>query len=219
MFTGLIEDIGRVRSLASRGDGARLSVETRLSSALSHGESIAVNGVCLTVVATAGGHFEADAVAETLRASTLGTLRAGHRVNLERALRLGDRLGGHIVTGHVDGVAVVTDRRERGSGVETTLELRGRLATDIVRKGSVTVDGTSLTVAAIDGDSLTVAFIPETLAATISGDYRRGTKVNVETDILAKHLRKLLAEMSGRGDEAGGDTGGLTLERLRELGF
>ncbi len=213
--------------MARTADGAKLSVEARLAGELTLGESISVNGVCLTVTATDGDRFHADAVFETLRASTLGTLVAGDRVNLERALRLGDRLGGHIVTGHVDAIAIVVERRERGRGVEMVFEIPAALAAEVVSKGSVTLDGTSLTVAAVEGRRITVAFIPATLAATLAGKYRRGTRVNVETDVLAKHLRKLLTEPgadapgSGRENrsEHGAAERGLTLERLRELGF
>jgi riboflavin synthase len=224
MFTGLIEDTGRVRGLRAVTDGARLTVETRLADELARGDSVSVNGVCLTVVVAAGGRFEADVVAETLRASTLGTLRPGAAVNLERALVLGDRIGGHVVTGHVDGVATVKDRRERGSGVELTLEMPEELVPEVVSKGSVAVDGTSLTVASSVGNRVTLALIPETLARTIARGYRAGTRVNVETDILAKHVRKLLTnasddEREDRVEPDGAGRRGLTLERLRKLGF
>jgi len=227
VFTGLIETTGRVRALIRAGDGARLSVRTGLARELTPGESVSVNGVCLTVTSTNGERFEADAVSETLRASTLGALVSGDRVNLERALRMGDRLGGHIVTGHVDAVAVVVERRERGRGAEMVFEVPAGLTAEIVSKGSVALDGTSLTVASVEGRRVTVAFIPDTLAATLAGKYRRGTKVNLETDVLAKHLRKLLSERGGTSPGSGGEDGsnddaarsGLTLERLRELGF
>ncbi len=227
MFTGLIETTGRVRAMVRTGDGARLSVETGIARELAAGESVSVNGVCLTVTVTNGDRFEADAVAETLRASTLGALAPGDRVNLERALRLGDRVGGHIVTGHVDAVATVLERRERGRGVEMAFEIPAQLVAEVVSKGSVALDGTSLTVASVEGRRVTVAFIPETLTATIAGTYRRGMRVNVETDVLAKHLRKLLSERSSTslGSEENGEaderasTKGLTIERLRELGF
>jgi len=234
VFTGLIETAGRVGTMTRTVEGAKLAIRTVLARELAAGESISVNGVCLTVTSNNGERFEADVVAETLRTSTLGALASGDRVNLERALRLGDRLGGHIVTGHVDAVAVVLERRDRGRSVEMTFEIPAALATEVVPKGSVALDGTSLTVAAVEGRRVTVAFIPETLAATRAGEYRRGTRVNVETDVLAKHLRKLLSERGAAspvrgaarpesGEADGADEcaarSGLTLERLRELGF
>ncbi len=227
MFTGLIEATGRLRALVRTGDGARLSIETGIGRELTIGESISVNGVCLTVTSSDEDGFEADVVAETLRASTLGTLSCGDRVNLERALRLGDRLGGHIVTGHVDAVATVAERRERSRGVEVVFDLPTSVTAEVVAKGSIAVDGTSLTVAAVDGRRVMVAFIPETLAATRAAEYRRGTRVNIETDVLAKHMRKLLDERGADGSRSEGHGSssdeapetGLTLERLRELGF
>jgi len=226
VFTGLIETTGRLQATRRTSEGARLAIACAFAGELTRGESVAVNGVCLTVVASSAGSFEADAVAETLAASTLGGLSVGSRVNLERALKLGDRLGGHIVTGHVDGVGTVVERSPGRVGVELVVELPAKLACEVVRKGSIAIDGTSLTVAAVDGVRARIALIPETLAATISEQYHVGTRVNIETDVLAKHVRRLVEEAthdtgraSGGVSSDGDREGGLTLERLRELGF
>ncbi len=231
MFTGLIEATGRVASVARTSTGARLSIECPFASELESGDSVSVNGVCLTVTEAGGDRFSADVVAETLRVSTLSAARAGDRVNLERALRLGDRLGGHLVTGHVDAVAVVESCRRLGAGAELTLAVPEPLLPQIVGKGSIAVDGASLTVADVTGITVTISLIPETLAATRAGDYSAGMRVNIETDLLAKHVRRLIDEAASRSSgpaDARDHTGqpdtsepgsGLTIERLRELGF
>ncbi|MCD4691139.1 riboflavin synthase, partial [bacterium] len=199
------------------------------SAELTHGESVAVNGACLTVLEVNEGFFRADAVADTLAATTLGRLRGGARVNIERALRLGDRMGGHMVTGHVDGVTKVTARRDLATGSEITFRLPDELARYVVAKGSVAIDGTSVTVAAVAARVFRVALIPETLKATLAGTYAVGTSVNIETDILAKHVARLLeggatpaghrSTASGEHTDEDGEKSALTIERLRELGF
>jgi len=216
MFTGLVETRGRVERTRRSAGGAVLRVAASFASELETGESVSVNGVCQTVVRADSRAFEVDAVARTLEITTLGSLRTGAEVNLERALKLGDRLGGHMVTGHVDGVGTVLSLTEGRDGTLLTIELPGELTRHVVARGSIAIDGTSLTVAEIEGARVTVALIPETLRATVARTYRRGTAVNIETDVLAKHQEKLL-----RGDrETRPDTGsGLTEERLRELGF
>jgi riboflavin synthase len=190
MFTGLVADLGRVAAVEPRDGGARLRVETRLGGELAGGDSVAVNGVCLTALAPGPGSFEADVVAETLRRSSLGGLAAGDPVNLELPLRAADRLGGHVVLGHVDGLGSVT--RVDPSG-EITVELDPALLRYVVEKGSIALDGVSLTVAGVDARSLRVALIPETRRRTTLGAAREGTPVNVEVDVLAKHLEKLVA--------------------------
>ncbi len=185
MFTGLVADVGEVVALEPR-----LRVRTRLAGELAHGDSIAVNGVCLTAVALGEDSFEADVVAETYERSSLGALGAGSRVNLELPLRAADRLGGHFVLGHVDGTGEVVD-----AGVDGRLKvgLEPSLLRYVVEKGSVALDGVSLTVAAVDDGSLTVALIPETRAATTLGAASPGDRINVEVDVLAKHVEKLVA--------------------------
>ncbi len=190
MFTGLVADLGAVTALAQRSDGARLRVETQLGCELAAGDSVAVNGVCLTALDPGLTHFEADVVAETLRRSSLGGLAPGDRVNLELPLRAADRLGGHVVLGHVDGLGEVIRAEESG---EIAIALASALLRYVVEKGSIALDGVSLTVAAVDERSLTVALIPETRRRTTLGSARPGTLVNVEVDVLAKHLEKLVA--------------------------
>jgi riboflavin synthase len=170
--------------------GARLRVATRLASELAEGDSISVNGVCLTATSIDDGAFAADVVHETLRRSALGALTAGDRVNLELALRAADRLGGHVVLGHVDGLGDVLETRESG---ELVVGLDPALLRYVVEKGSIALEGVSLTVAAVDERSLTVALIPETRRRTTLGEAAPGTRLNVEVDVLAKHLEKLVA--------------------------
>jgi len=216
VFTGLVEARGRVERSRRSSTGASLRIAAAFAGELEVGESVSVNGVCQTVVRSDSAGFEIDAVARTLQVTTLGSLRPGAEVNLERALRLGDRLGGHLVTGHVDGLGTVRSLVDGAEGVLLTVEVPSELARHVVARGSITIDGTSLTVAEVDGALVTVALIPETLRATVAGTYRRGTAVNIETDVLAKHQEKLLQE-GGAG--ASGRNDGLTEERLRELGF
>ena len=192
MFTGLIEDLGTVAAVERVPKGVRLSVRTRLDG-LGHGASIAVDGVCLTAVELKGDRFTADVSAETLDRTTLGERKAGDRVNLERPLALGDRLGGHLVLGHVDGVAELVRRTGEGEGVRIELRLPQGLAPLVVSKGSIALDGTSLTVnELLDPDQVALFLIPETLRSTTWGIKPAGAKVNVEADILGKHVARLM---------------------------
>jgi riboflavin synthase len=192
MFTGLIEDLGTVAAVERVPKGVRLSVRTRLDG-ITHGSSVAVDGVCLTAVDVAGGRFTADVSAETLARSTLGERKAGDRVNLERPMALGDRLGGHLVLGHVDGVGEIASREEVGEGVRITLRLPKGLAPLVVYKGSIALDGISLTVnELLDPDRISLFIIPETLRATTWGIKPVGARVNVEADILGKHVARLM---------------------------
>jgi riboflavin synthase len=198
VFTGLVEGTGTVRSLR---DG-RLEVDTPLAAELAAGDSIAVNGVCLTVVDVADGMFTVDVVHETLQRSSLDKVAAGDRVNLERAAALGDRLGGHIVQGHVDGTGVLLSRD--GSGL-TRFGLPAGLARYIVEKGSITVDGVSLTVVAVTEEEFAVALIPTTLELTTLGVKEPGDIVNLEVDVLAKYVERLvLPHVRTRTGEAAG---------------
>jgi len=223
MFTGLIADLGDVRALKRDADGATVEITTSLAAELAEGDSIAVNGVCLTATAidagpraltgagagtaTGGGDgaltgarsgggagsFRAQAMEETLRRTSLGALEPGGKVNLELAMRLGDRLGGHIVQGHVDGVGTIVEIKEEGFSRAVSVEVPADLVRHLVEKGSVALDGVSLTVSAVEGDRLTVSLIPETLSRTTLGLVTVGTRVNVEVDILGKHVERLLA--------------------------
>jgi len=192
VFTGLIEDLGTVAAVERVSKGVRLSVQTRLDG-IDHGGSVAVDGVCLTAVEVAAGRFTADVSAETLARSTLGERKAGDRVNLERPMALGERLGGHLVLGHVDGVGAIASREEVGEGFRITLRLPPGLAPLVVEKGSIALDGISLTVnELLDPDRIALFIIPETLRATTWGSKPVGARVNVEADILGKHVARLL---------------------------
>ena len=192
MFTGLIEDLGTVAAVERVPKGVRLSVRTRLEG-LRHGASIAVDGVCLTAVELKGDRFTADLSPETLDRTTLGERKAGDRVNLERPLAVGDRLGGHLVLGHVDGVGELVRRMGDGEGVRIELRLPQGLAPLVVSKGSIALDGTSLTVnEVLDPDQVALFLIPETLRSTTWGIKSVGAKVNVEADILGKHVARLM---------------------------
>ncbi|MFC7343794.1 riboflavin synthase [Saccharopolyspora griseoalba] len=211
MFTGIVEELGTVRAVEPLEDGARLTIAGPVVTGdAKHGDSIAVNGVCLTVVTAAEGEFTVDVVAESLRRSSLKQVAAGERVNLERAMALGDRLGGHIVQGHVDGTGVLRDT----GGDLTSVELPGHLAHYLVEKGSITVDGVSLTVAeVVDGEParFSVALIPTTKELTTLGRKGPGDEVNIEVDVLAKHLERLSAAQlggAGRGATAGSEDNG-----------
>jgi riboflavin synthase len=194
VFTGLIADLGRVRSIARNEQGAVLEVETALAGQLATGDSIAVNGVCLTATRVGEGGFAAEAMHETLRRSSLGALDTGAGVNLELPVRLEDRLGGHIVQGHVDGLGTVAETREDGFARVVRIEPEDpALLRYVVLKGSVAVDGVSLTVSDLADRSLSVSLIPETLARTNLGAAGPGTPVNLEVDVLAKHVERLLS--------------------------
>jgi riboflavin synthase len=192
VFTGLVQDLGRVAEVHETADGVRLAVESRLASELGEGDSVAVNGVCLTAVGLcAGERFGADVMRETLRRSSLGDVAPGSTVNLELPLRAADRLGGHVVQGHVDGVGVIADVRDDGFARVVTIEAADVLRY-VVEKGSIAVDGVSLTVAQIDDAGFDVSLIPETLERTTLGGAQPGTVVNLEVDVLAKYVEKLI---------------------------
>ncbi|HXM87104.1 MAG TPA: riboflavin synthase [Solirubrobacteraceae bacterium] len=193
MFTGLIADRGSVRALELDDDGARVRIATRLAAELGEGDSIAVNGVCLTASDVREDGFTAEVMSETLRRSSLGGLEPGAPVNLELPLRASDRLGGHVVQGHVDGVGTVGEIREDGFSRVIEIELEPSLRRYLVEKGSVALDGVSLTVSALSERGFAVSLIPETLARTGLGEVGMGATVNVEVDVLAKHVERLLA--------------------------
>jgi riboflavin synthase len=218
MFTGLVTDMGAVERLVPRQGGARLTLRPRGMdpSALVLGESVACSGVCLTVVERGGGLVSFDAVPETLSRTTVGGWRPGTLVNLERAMAIGDRLGGHIVQGHVDAVGEVLARAGEGQGARLTVSLPASIAPLVAEKGSIAVDGVSLTVASAGRDRFEVALIPETLARTTLGEARPGTKVNLEVDVVARHVARL-REFSGPG--AAGEPGRLAGDDLAKWGY
>ncbi len=192
MFTGLVAGLGTVASVDSTADGVRLTLQSPLAREVEEGDSVAVNGVCLTAVGICGDRFGADVMHETLRRSALGDVEAGASVNLELSLRASDRLGGHIVQGHVDGVGAVAGVREDGFARVVTILAGPDVLRYVVEKGSIAVDGVSLTVARIDGEGFDVSLIPETLERTTLGSAADGTPVNLEVDVLAKYVEKLL---------------------------
>jgi riboflavin synthase len=191
VFSGLVADVGHVERVETAADGARFHFASKLG-AFTLGESISVSGACLTVVLSTPLSFAADLSRETLERTTLGRLRAGDAVNLERALALGERLGGHLVTGHVDGVARVTRAEAVGTARDVELECPAALARFIAEKGSVTLDGVSLTVNAVQGARFAVMLIPHTLAVTTLGSLVPGRELNLEVDLVARYVARLL---------------------------
>lgn len=192
MFTGLIQDLGRVRAVQRDDGGVTLTVDSRLAAELAPGDSVAVNGVCLTATAVQDGGFAAGVMNETLQRSSLADAAPGATVNLELPLRATDRLGGHVVQGHVDGVGVVRGLADDGFARRVEIEAPADLLRYVVEKGSVAVDGISLTVAGLTGASFTVSLIPETLERTNLGAATAGTRVNLEVDVLAKYVERLV---------------------------
>ena len=194
MFTGLVQELGTIEVLTETPDGVRLTVRAECAGQLAEGDSVAVNGVCLTATRIAGGSFAADVMLETLRRSSLRGVDSGSRVNLELPLRASDRLGGHVVQGHVDGTGRVTGVADEGFARLVTIAPDDpELLRYVVEKGSIAIDGVSLTVASIDATRLTVSLIPETLERTNLGMAGPGTPVNLEVDVLAKYVEKLVA--------------------------
>jgi riboflavin synthase len=193
VFTGLIQDVGTVEEIAVSGDGARLRIATRLAREIEPGDSVAVSGVCLTAAAVDAGGFEAEAMNQTLELTSLGPLAAGDPVNLELALQSSDRLGGHIVQGHVDGTGEVAEVAEDGFSRRLRVTVPAELMRYVVERGSVALDGVSLTVSAAGEGWLEVSLIPETLERTSLGRAAQGTALNVETDVVAKYVERLVS--------------------------
>ena len=219
MFTGIIQSIGRIQRLEPRGGDVRLSIDTGKLD-LSHaalGDSIAVNGVCLTAVELHAHGFSADVSRETLSLTTLGTLTPGSRVNLEPALTLATPLGGHLVSGHVDGVGQIIEQREDARSWRLRIQAPAELARYIAPKGSICVDGTSLTVNQVEGAAFELNIVPHTLEETIIGGYRSGTRVNLEVDLIARYLERLL--LGDAAAESGSAKPGLTMGFLARHGF
>ena len=239
MFTGIIEETGTIKSICRGSNSAQITVNARkVIEGTSEGDSIAVNGVCLTVTSMTGGSFTADAMPETLRRSSLGSLKPGDIVNLERAMQAGGRFGGHIVSGHVDACAMVVSVTESGIARIISIEIPAAasgIMPLIAVKGSVAVDGASLTVVSVDHNSFSVSLIPHTRSVSTLGTLRQGSVVNVEADVFARYIARILsaglpaADMLSSGPEAASPTdsraesargaGGLTLEFLQKNGF
>ncbi|MER6699751.1 riboflavin synthase [Streptomyces fimicarius] len=199
MFTGIVEELGEVTAVERLSDASRFRLRGPVvTEGAKHGDSIAVNGVCLTVVDTAEGEFTADVMAETLKRSSLGALAPGSRVNLERPMELGGRLGGHLVQGHVDGTGTIVERTPSEHWEIVKVSLPPELTRYVVEKGSITVDGVSLTVVDAAADHFTISLIPTTLDLTTLGHKQPGDPVNLEVDVVAKYVERMLGDRAGR---------------------
>ncbi|MDN5293539.1 MAG: riboflavin synthase [Eubacteriales bacterium] len=215
MFTGLVEEMGTLLRVEGGNDFLRLVIRAeKIMADLKLGDSVAVNGVCLTVTNLGGNFFHADVMAETMRKTNLGSLKPGDGVNLERALKLSDRLGGHLVSGHIDGVGTIVRQEREGIAVVTEIEAPREVLRYLVPKGSVAVDGISLTVVDVKEGAFTVSLIPHTIKSTTLQFKKPGDAVNLEADLIAKYVEKFLRQKEERQAKTG-----LTLETLREAGF
>lgn len=220
MFTGIIEGFGTLRDLKYVGEGRRIVVESDFSlEGVRVGDSIAVNGVCLTAVALSGNRFTADVAPETVARSRFKIARIGERVNLERALTLSSRLDGHIVSGHVDGEGVILSREQKSNAIIITIGLAPSLARYLIPKGSVAVDGTSLTINTCDDRSFSVSIIPHTSGLSTVGQREVGDSVNIETDIIGKYIERLMTKSVGGGRNADTASGVVDLAFLAKNGF
>lgn len=217
MFTGIIEEVGALERLA----GGEIAIRAKkVLEDVALGDSIAVNGICLTVTHFDAAHFTADVMPETVRRTSLAELKRGSRVNLERALTLRSRLGGHIVSGHIDGAGTIAAMQEEGNAVLLTVRASTSILRYIVEKGSVALDGISLTVAHVGAADFTVSLIPHTREITNLREKRMGSRLNIETDILGKYVEKLFPRAHTRGEsDAPKSAGGLTMDFLRQQGF
>ena len=213
MFTGLIEEIGRVGGVSRAGEALRLTIEAReVAGDLAVGDSVNIDGACQTVVEFAAGSFQVESVEETLQRTTFGTFQVGRQVNLERSLRLSDRLGGHLVLGHVDGVGTIAQVQRRADSWVFTVQPPSELNRYIASKGSIAVDGISLTVVEAAAEAFTVSIIPHTFGATTLGQRQAGESVNLEVDIIARYTERLQFANPPSRDP-------LTMEKLRDLGY
>lgn len=222
MFTGITEATGAVRRMMKRGDDAALEIETSMPlQDVKIGDSISVSGACLTVTAIAGRTFAVDVSAETLSRTTLRDMTAGKTVNLEKALRLSDRLGGHLVLGHIDSTGAIIEKTARSGSLIFGFSMPSELGRYVVEKGSITIDGISLTVNRCENDRFYVNVIPHTASETTLGEKKVGDAVNIETDIIARYLEKLviIAQNGDSGRPGEGDSGGISMEMLSRYGF
>ncbi|MCQ2559267.1 MAG: riboflavin synthase [Clostridia bacterium] len=217
MFTGLVEELGRVRKISKGADSARISLDAQVvTRGMKLGDSVAVNGVCLTVVEFGSNFLTAQVMAETLARSNLGELQSGSRVNLERALALGDRLGGHLVSGHIDGIGSIIALEKKDIALLISLEAPDHILKYVVEKGSIAIDGISLTVTGCTSAGFQVSLIPHTAALTTLGYKKIGDTVNLEADLIGKYVERLL----GRSEQNGQiNKSGLNLNKLAENGF
>lgn len=212
MFTGIVEEIGTVRSIDGRSGYQRTSIEaTTVLDGLEVGDSVSLAGACHTAVEVAESGFIVESVEETLRRTTVGSLRVGDRLNLERSVRLSDRLDGHLVQGHVDGVGQVVQRVDGGDHWDYTIEMPSALSRFVAEKGSIAIDGISLTVVSVDGDRFSVTIIPHTMKVTTMKDRSQGDRVNLEVDLVARYLERLVS--------GGAESEGLTAESLQRMGY
>ncbi|HWR40486.1 MAG TPA: riboflavin synthase [Patescibacteria group bacterium] len=219
MFTGLVEELGKVKAISRTAKSVRLSVEAvHVLSDVKLGDSIAVNGTCLTVVEYTDRSFTADVMPETVDKTVLAGLRPGQAVNLERTLRVGDRLGGHIVSGHIDGVGIIRSKETNDIAMLVTIQAEADVMRYIIKKGSVAIDGISLTIADLGPDWFMVSLIPHTASLTTLGIKKPGDAVNLETDIIGKYVEKLLG-LGSPASETAPAPKGVTLEKLQEFGF
>ena len=217
MFTGIIEEIGTVRRIERGAAGARLTIAAKtVLEGTKLGDSIATNGVCLTVVAMTADSFSADVMAESLRRSSLGALQSGSPVNLERAMPMNGRFGGHIVSGHIDGTGTIASQKREDNAIWVTVNTSASLLRYIVEKGSIAIDGVSLTVAAVDQTGFSVSIIPHTGAQTILLDKKPGETVNLECDVIGKYVEKLLAPYAPAEKST---SSSITMEFLAQHGF
>ncbi len=198
MFTGLIQDVGEVESVDSGADGARVRIATSLRGEIAQGDSVAVDGICVTATDVNASGFATEAMNQTLEVTALGDLETGSRVNLELAMKASDRLGGHIVQGHVDGVGEVISIEDDGFAKRLRVGLGSGQLRYVVEKGSITLSGVSLTVAALGADWVEVSLIPETLERTNLGDTAPGRKINVECDVVAKYVERIMGPLAGK---------------------
>jgi riboflavin synthase len=215
VFSGLIADLGRVADLSAGPDGARIRIETGLADSIEPGDSVAVNGTCLTATSVEAGAFTADAMSQTLGLTSLGSLGPGDAVNLELALRAGDRLGGHIVQGHVDGVGEVVSAEAEGFSTRLRVRLPQELQKFVIPQGSITVEGVSLTVADAGADWIEVALIPETKERTSLGKLGPGSRVNIECDVIARYVERMVSPYGGK---VGPDADGPESKQSDEIG-
>ncbi len=208
MFSGLVADLGRLAGISSEAEGVRLEVDTSLADRIEPGDSIAVNGVCLTATGVRADGFTADAMSQTLNMTSLGSLASGDRLNLELALRAGDRLGGHIVQGHVDGVGEVISTEADGFSTRARVRLPAHLLRFVIPQGSITLEGVSLTVATSGDDWIEVALIPETMERTTLGRVGPGSRLNVECDVIARYVERMVSPYGGevRATGSGSET-------------
>lgn len=219
MFTGLIEGTGTLLRIERRGPDAAMVIQAGFDAgAFALGESISVDGACLTVTSSSGRVFTADVSVESLARTTLGRKASGSRLNLERALRLGDRLGGHLVTGHVDGMALFRDRRPEGRSARLFFDASPEIMRHVVEKGSIAVNGISLTVNGVSEGGFDVNIVPHTASGTTIGDLRPGEEVNIETDLIGKYVEKMVRAW-GAGTEKGRDAGRIDIDFLKKHGF